>query len=307
MESKNIFQTIAICTYNNAESLKITLDSLKHIECPDWLTYEILIIDNNCTDHTGQVIEKFSEVFGQKLRCVSECRQGLSHARNCALENAWGEIVSFIDDDVKVDKHWAKYVSLSFRQYQPDVVGGMSYLIYPDKSKPSWITSELEIFLSRLDYGNKPEVGTEKDLFGLNFSVCRKTALEIGGFCTDLGRVGNILASGEESDFLARVKKNGGIAVYEPRAIVGHIVDPVRLKKSWFIRRVYHSALYSQYKKQSESMKNLILLRLSNLSKIAAHMVKALMLGQYDHDHFFPQHLKIARIVGEIRGGLKIT
>ena len=59
----------------------------------------------------------------------------------------------------------------------------------------------------------------------------------MGGFDVSLGRIGMSLSTGEESDLLLRIREIGGIAVYEPEAVVGHIVPPERLSKKWFLRR----------------------------------------------------------------------
>ena len=44
--------TVAICTYNRAESLRRTLDSLAAMRVPENLDWEVVVVNNNCTDHT---------------------------------------------------------------------------------------------------------------------------------------------------------------------------------------------------------------------------------------------------------------
>lgn len=234
--------TIAICTYNSAESLANTLKSLCELQCSRHLDYEILVVDNNSNDGTPEVTEQYAEMMEGRLCYVFEGQQGLSYARNRALRESKGEIVSFIDDDVKVDPGWLQAVSTAFIKYSAAVVGGRTHLIYP-APRPVWLSTNIEFFLSRLDYGDDPIVNIEKDLFGINISVLRQVALNIGGFDVKLGRRGKSLASGEETDFLIRIRKSGGIIVYEPRAIVGHIVSAKRLSKRWFLRRSYSGAL----------------------------------------------------------------
>ena len=129
-------------------------------------------MDNNSSDDTPDVIRRYRDVLGPRLRNVFEPRQGLSHARNRALAEAKGDIVSFIDDDVVVAPDWLAAVCDAFAAYSASVVGGRSYLIYPESSgRPVWLPAHREIMYSRLDYGLDPLVGTDKALFGLNFSV----------------------------------------------------------------------------------------------------------------------------------------
>jgi len=239
-----MFLTVTIQTCNRSEMLSKTLDSLRTLRCPKGSDYEILVIDNNSSDNTGEMLGRYATILAPRLRSLIEPRQGLSHARNRALQEARGGIVCFLDDDVKVDPGWLEAVLAAFIKYSAVVVGGRSYLIYPTEAgRPVWLPAKMETLLSRLDYGDKVLVNTDKDLFGLNFSVLKKVALEIGGFNTSFGRNGRALLCGEERHFLDRIREVGGIVVYEPNAVVGHIVPTERLKKKWILRRIYGGAI----------------------------------------------------------------
>ena len=240
-----MFITISIQTYNRAKMLAETLESLSGLYCPDEIDYEILVVDNNSSDNTSEVIDRYSKLLPERLRSVHEHKCGLSYARNCALKHARGEIVGFIDDDVKVDSGWLEAVYKTFMESHASAVGGRSYLVYPS-SRPVWLPREREYLLSGLDYGDQRLVDTDKDLFGLNLSIQRETALKLGGFDTNLGRRGKSLICGEEKDLLDRIRKTGGIVVYEPKAVVWHIIPPERLKKRWFFRRIYGGAVSAQ-------------------------------------------------------------
>jgi glycosyltransferase involved in cell wall biosynthesis len=233
-----VMVSIAICTYNNARKLEVVLESLRGLICPSALEYEILVVDNNSSDETKAVVERCQAIWGQRLRHIFEGAQGLSHARNRALKEAGGDVVSYLDDDVKVDPGWLSALAAAFEKYAAAVVGGKSYLIYPSE-RPAWLPEEYEFLLSKLDYGDQVIVGVDKDLFGLNFSVRKEVAVRAGGFDVSLGRRGRALGSGEESDLLKRIRAGGGIAVYEPRAIVGHMVSPERMTVRWFLKRLF--------------------------------------------------------------------
>ena len=53
--------TVAICTLNRAESLRRTLKSLAAMQVPDDLDWEVVVVNNGCTDHTDDVIEAFAD------------------------------------------------------------------------------------------------------------------------------------------------------------------------------------------------------------------------------------------------------
>ncbi len=230
--------SISICTYNNAGKLEVVLESLRSLICPSALEYEILVIDNKSRDGTKGVVERYQAVWGPRLRYIFEGTPGLSHARNRALREAAGDVVSYIDDDVRVDPGWLSAVAGAFQTYSAAVVGGRSYLIYP-AARPSWLPEAYESLLSRLDYGERAIVGLDRDLFGLNFSVRKELAVRLGGFDASLGRCRHRLGSGEESDLLRRIRAAGGLAVYEPRAVVGHVVSRERVTVRWFVKRLF--------------------------------------------------------------------
>jgi glycosyltransferase involved in cell wall biosynthesis len=230
--------SIAICTYNNAQKLAGALESLRGLKCSTVLSYEILVIDNNSRDETKKVVHQHQEYWGPRLRYIFEARQGLSQARNRASQEAAGEIVSYLDDDVRVDPGWLAAVAAAFEEHSAAVVGGKSYLIYPAR-RPSWLPEKYEVLLSRLDHGEQVLVNTDRELFGLNFSVRKEWLDRVGGFDVALGRCGRSLTSGEEWDLLRRIRAQGGIIVYEPSAVVGHLVPPERMKQRWFAKRLF--------------------------------------------------------------------
>ena len=189
-----MFVTVTIQTYNHAKTLAITLESLRILRCPNGSDYEILVVNNNSSDDTADVIQRYAKILAPRLHSIFESRQGLSHARNRALKEAKGEIVCFTDDDVRVDPEWLIVITEAFKKYDASIVGGRSYLIFPEgMQKPEWLTERFEKFWSRLDYGDEVLVGTDKDLYGLNFSILKEAALKVGGFDSNLGRNGKCL------------------------------------------------------------------------------------------------------------------
>jgi len=56
----NTSVTVLIATYNRAEILRETLEAMCRVE-RDKLAIEFVVIDNNSTDHTKEVVESFAE------------------------------------------------------------------------------------------------------------------------------------------------------------------------------------------------------------------------------------------------------
>ena len=302
-----MFVTVTIQTYNRSRMLAETLESLRLLECPDDIDYEILIIDNNSSDDTLDVIKKYRDLLAPRLRSVFEENQGLSHARNRALKDARGEIVCFLDDDVKVSPDWLIAVIDAFRKYNASVVGGRSYLIYPD-SRPPWLPVRAETLLSRLDYGDSPLVNTDKELYGLNFSVLKQKALDAGGFDIRFGRNGNKLFSGEEKQLQDKIQKAGGIVVYEPKALVGHIVTPEKLTKKWFFKCVYDGGFSSQ-KMLAERSKGKVRIGTALIHSIRCwgSVGKSVLSGHATSEQIFIKELHAIRSLGALMEALLST
>lgn len=80
------------------------LGGLARVEVPNQLVWELLVVDNNSTDDTAAVVDRFRDRL--PIRGVFEPEPGLSHARNRGLAHARGAHLAFIDNDVLVEPDW---------------------------------------------------------------------------------------------------------------------------------------------------------------------------------------------------------
>ena len=69
----------------------------------------------------------------------------------------------------------------------------------------------------------------------------REAFAKHGLFRTDLGRKGDVLLSGEETEMFLRIMNGGGKVMYAPKAIVHHPVAEERIRKSYFRSWYYNS------------------------------------------------------------------
>src|SRR5215469_2479676 len=98
--------SVVICTHNRCKLLKDTLVSLAQMAKPEGLPWELLVVDNNSSDQTKEVVESFSGGCELKPQYVFERAPGLSHARNRGVKESRADIISFLDDDVIVASDW---------------------------------------------------------------------------------------------------------------------------------------------------------------------------------------------------------
>ena len=59
---------------------------------------EIIVIDNNSTDGTNEIVKRYSGC-DNRIITIFEEKVGVSHARNKGIERASGEYIIFVDAD----------------------------------------------------------------------------------------------------------------------------------------------------------------------------------------------------------------
>src|ERR1043165_5266525 len=92
--------SVIISTYNRSDMLPGALESVLAQEAGD-VRYELIVVDNNSTDKTREVVESFIARGHENVRYIFEGKQGLSHARNAGIAAARSPLIVFTDDDVR--------------------------------------------------------------------------------------------------------------------------------------------------------------------------------------------------------------
>ncbi len=226
--------TVAICTYNRANYLKDTLKDLA-VQSEDPAQFEILVVNNNSPDDTPNVCEWFAESNkGIRFRSVMEKKQGLSHARNRAVEEAAGSFLLFIDDDVHLKKDFVEQAVRSV-----DLVSGLScaggrIFVTFDDSEPDWIPDELMAMFGLHDLGDEMKK-YPPDNFprGGNMLIHKELFSKAGLFDTNLGRTGTVLSGSEEKDFIEKARKSGVEPWYLPQLELWHRIGNRRLDREY--------------------------------------------------------------------------
>ncbi|MGH9468885.1 MAG: glycosyltransferase [Terriglobia bacterium] len=237
--------SIVIPTYNRAASLAETLQQLAGLEGVESLACEVIVVDNNSTGDTRQVTESFASVSRVKVRYVFERAQGASYARNRGIRESAGEILTFIDDDMVIPSPWLLQMKKAFEDFQAACVGG-PVLADPRQKLPSWWDERMLAPLSVFDLGAETLISNESDrskhmlATGGNCGFRRSALERNGGFRTDIGRFGNRLGGGEDSELVLRLQHKGETVVYYPQALLYHAPDTRRFTKESMSRFFYN-------------------------------------------------------------------
>ena len=253
--SEKLKVSFIICTYNRADYLKDSLQSLMRSAVSH--PVEILVVDNNSSDHTPVVCnetETAAEEKDLKFRFVRESSQGLSFARNRGITEAASSVVIFLDDDISVPDSFVNAWLRFFDSFPEAKAAGGKINVQFDDPRPKWMSSYLLPLLGHHDFGDSIKPYNSKDYpFGGNMAFKKDLFEEIGLFNTELGRIGSDLKASEEKELFQRIRKNNGPIYYVPDAFLYHRVNASRLTKEYIRRQAIGlgQSMKFQMKRQS--------------------------------------------------------
>lgn len=188
------FVSIVIPAHNEEGRIGMTLHLLKQQTYPPE-KIEIIVVDNNSTDHTAVVAQAAG------ARVVPEPHPGVAWAREAGWKQAKGEIVLSTDADVQPTKEWVEQVVDRFNSH-PELVGLTGGLRFFDKPWWfNWAAVVLNPFLVYLGFVMSRGI---YNFTGNNMAARKWVYDKVGGFNTQLH-------FGEDMDLARRIKKYGKI------------------------------------------------------------------------------------------------
>lgn len=261
--------SIIICTYNREKYIGPLLESIAKNDYPK-NDYEILLVDNNCTDNTRSVCENFVKSHPDIIfRYVIETEQGLSAARNKGIKEAKGEIIIYVDDDALVDTNYIRSFAEHFIAHPETMAAGGPIEPLYETEEPLWMSPYTKALLTGwMNYGDYVrEYPQGRYPGGGNAAYRKKVFDKIGLFNTELGRKGSALLASEEKDIFDKMHSLGMKIEYLPTPILHHIIPQVKLEKPYFERLTRQIG-------ESERMRTLAISRSKYLKRLASEVVK---------------------------------
>ena len=231
--------SVIIATYNRAEELVKTLESLKKLESTK--PWEVIIVDNNSADNTRDVVLKAVDAFPVPLHYLLEKEQGRSAALNAGIRAAKGEILAITDDDVRVDPLWLRNAEQALERLECDYVGGKALPIWSGKI-PNWMPNRGGKHwgvIALLDYGPEPVEFGERVPLGVNMVFRRECFERAGLWDNSIGRKAGTLLGQEVREWAQRARAAGLRGFYSPDLVVHHVIPEDRLTKKYFRRWFY--------------------------------------------------------------------
>jgi glycosyltransferase involved in cell wall biosynthesis len=236
--------SVVITTYTK-DRLPDVLDVLGSLKAQTCSPAEIVFVAEGdrglCTTVSGYARE---QGLHNVVIVFNEGERGLSAARNLGAQQARGEIIAFVDDDVVLSPHWAEEVVKAFADDSVIGVTGPAYPLWEDPGM-SWFPEELDWLISCTRWNGWNQVREVRNGWGMNMSF-RKSALDLaGGFRSEFGLHNNARSSwydppSEDVDLSIRVRRlTGGRILYNPGVKIHAKVSRRRLTIRYIMQRSF--------------------------------------------------------------------
>ncbi|MBW4427333.1 MAG: hormogonium polysaccharide biosynthesis glycosyltransferase HpsE [Nostoc desertorum CM1-VF14] len=232
--------SVAIPAYNGATRLPKLLDKLLTQTGVEKLKWEIIIVDNNSSDNTFEIIQNYQKIYDGKfhLRYFLETEQGAAFARLRAVREARGELIAFLDDDNLPAPDWlAEAYAFGLEHSQ---AGAWSGQIHGDfEVKPPEKFERIQAFLAIREHGPNPHLFDAENLRlppGAALVVRKKVWREnVPQRPTLSGKLPGILVQGDDYEPLLYIHYGGWQIWYNPTMHTYHQIPHWRLERDYLL------------------------------------------------------------------------
>lgn len=228
--------SVVICAHSE-ERWDAILAAVQSVRDQSQPAVETLVV----VDHNPELLNRLKGALPDITIVENRETPGLSGGRNTGIYLATGDVVAFLDDDAVADPQWLKYLNISYADPAVAGVGGLT-LPHWQSERPVWLPPEFDWVIG-CTYIGTPESRTPvRNLLGGNASFRRGLFDTVGSFRNGLGRSRSRLPLGcEETEFCIRLSQRHPetLMLFEPRAVIWHLIPPSRCKISYFCIRCY--------------------------------------------------------------------
>lgn len=88
--------SIITATYNSAKTVR---DTFKSVLLQNYKNYEYIVVDGGSKDGTVDIISEYEQLFGGRMRWISEPDKGIYDAMNKGIKMATGNVVGILNSD----------------------------------------------------------------------------------------------------------------------------------------------------------------------------------------------------------------
>lgn len=231
--------SVVICAYTE-ERWDDLLAAVESVKRQTVRAQEIIVV----IDHNPALLDRVRTALVGVITAENSQPRGLSGARNSGIAAASGAVVAFLDDDAIAAPDWLQQVLAGYDGPQVIGVGG-AITPHWDEGRPAWFPEEFDWVVGCTYRGMPSAPAPVRNLIGANMSLRRDVFATVGGFRSDIGRIGSLPLGCEETELCIRARQHWpeAIITYVPAAQVFHRVPTRRGRWSYFQSRCYAEGL----------------------------------------------------------------
>jgi GT2 family glycosyltransferase len=231
--------SVIICAYteNRWDELIAAVESVKQQTLPPG---EIIVV----IDHNPILLKRVRDHVQGVVAVENTEPRGLSGARNSGIAAAKNQIIAFLDDDAIAKLDWLMLLSEAFND--PHVLGiGGAVTPHWLSNDPAWLPEEFHWVVGCTYRGMPQGTKTIRNPIGANMSFRREVFDAVGGFRSEIGRIGVRPVGCEETELCIRARQHWpqSVFLYRPQASVSHRIPKNRTSWLYFCSRCYSEGL----------------------------------------------------------------
>ncbi|UCC95409.1 MAG: glycosyltransferase family 2 protein [Candidatus Omnitrophota bacterium] len=178
---------------------------------------EIIVVDQT-PEYPPQIGELFKQLDNKKIHFIAQEEPSITKARNRGLKESKGDIIIYIDDDVRIKED---FISAHLTNYSDESIDGVcGQVLCPSQPEPTPPLPNTLTFSYPFGFIHFPFRSSRRSesilLVGTNFSIRKKTLFSVGGFDENL-------ALDEDMELSWRLHCSGAHLVFDPVASVFHL------------------------------------------------------------------------------------
>ncbi|MEO6693837.1 MAG: glycosyltransferase family A protein [Ignavibacteria bacterium] len=265
--------SIIIPTYNRANILRTTLESCVNQSYPKD-KFEILVVDNNSSDNTKEVVEEWSSGSDIRIKYIFEERQGAHFARNTAARQSESEILYYTDDDMVADKDMLINIVKVFDMDYNIAVAGGKVLPKWEFDPPEWLLKYFKnAALSLIDKSEKLIIASyDIGIYSCHQAILKDVLLKCGGFNPDIEK--DKLVGNGETGLNLKILEAGYNFAYVNDAVSYHLIPRSRMTQKYLNSRFSNQGncdSFTTFRRNENSkkvlLKQIVLSHIPNLFK----------------------------------------
>ncbi|NUN66287.1 glycosyltransferase family 2 protein [Pseudanabaena biceps] len=231
----NLDIELVICTHNNAAQLTLVLDAIAQQQVSDSTQWGVLVVNNNCTDGTADLVEQ-AIATGKipLLHMVQETTQGLTSTRPCGMTQRTAPWIAYVDNDYVLQPDGGEQTVRFVTQHPEARAFGGGRVVLTWETTPSPFVLGYGYCFAEQEHGM--QIQEQRDCLVVAGMVVNRKALDVCGWTKRQlmhDRIGEKLISGGDFEMALRIRGAGYFLWYTPACVLKHLIPPRRTSPTY--------------------------------------------------------------------------